>query len=257
MEGYIKLYKKIFKNPIFKDEPMSEREAWIWLLCNAVYRKVRGRYGNFVITLQRGQLVGGSEYLSDIFQWNSSRVRRFVKRLQKDDMIGTQTDEGITVITIRNYSEYQFSHDNSDEVTTIDRLDTDYNKRNNSNNKNIYNVDFEYIWENISVKKGSKKKAFIKFRQLNGKVTKEDIVTKYNYLLSTINDPTYYPHLVSWLNGERWNEEIQLGEQAIRKLNSLGSDHKYNGFIDGKHQFLYDMGFAKEIVCYNSKGEKI
>ena len=257
MEGYIKLYKKIFKNPIFKDEPMSEREAWIWLLCNAVYRKVRGRYGNFVITLQRGQLVGGSEYLSDIFQWNSSRVRRFVKRLQKDDMIGTQTDEGITVITIRNYSEYQFSHDNSDEVTTIDRLDTDYNKRNNSNNKNIYNVDFEYIWENISVKKGSKKKAFIKFRQLNGKVTKEDIVTKYNYLLSTINDPTYYPHLVSWLNGERWNEEIQLGEQAIRKLNGLGVDHKYHGFIDGKHQFLYDMGFAKEIVCYNSKGEKI
>ena len=257
MEGYIKLYKKIFKNPIFKDEPMSEREAWIWLLCNAVYRKVRGRYGNFVITLQRGQLVGGSEYLSDIFQWNSSRVRRFVKRLQKDDMIGTQTDEGITVITISNYSEYQFSHEESDEVTTIDRLDTDYNKRNNSNNKNIYNVDFEYIWENISVKKGSKKKAFIKFRQLNGKVTKEDIVTKYNYLLSTINDPTYYPHLVSWLNGERWNEEIQLGEQAIRKLNGLGSDHKYNGFIDGKHQFLYDMGFTKEIVCYDSKGKKI
>ena len=257
MEGYIKLYKKIFKNPIFKDEPMSEREAWIWLLCNAVYRKVRGRYGNFVITLQRGQLVGGSEYLSDIFQWNSSRVRRFVKRLQKDDMIGTQTDEGITVITISNYSEYQFSHEESDEVTTIDRLDTDYNKRNNSNNKNIYNADFEYIWENISVKKGSKKKAFIKFRQLNGKVTKEDIITKYNYLLSTINDPTYYPHLVSWLNGERWNEEIQLGEQAIRKLNSLGSDHKYNGFIDGKHQFLYDMCFTKEIVCYDSKGKKI
>ena len=158
MEGYIKLYKKIFKNPIFKDEPMSEREAWIWLLCNAVYRKVRGRYGNFVITLQRGQLVGGSEYLSDIFQWNSSRVRRFVKRLQKDDMIGTQTDEGITVITISNYSEYQFSHEESDEVTTIDRLDTDYNKRNNSNNKNIYNADFEYIWENISVKKVVRKK---------------------------------------------------------------------------------------------------
>ena len=33
--------------------------------------------------------------------------------------------------------------------------------------------------------------------------------------------------------------------------------HKYNGFIDGKHQFLYDMGFTKEIVCYDSKGKKI
>ena len=257
MEGYIKLYKKIFRSPIFRKQPMSEREAFIWLLCNAVYRKVRGRYGNFLITLERGQLVGSSDYLADIFEWNPSKVRRYVKRLIKDRMIRIKTDEGITIISIENYSQYQFNVTESDEVTTIDRLGTDDNKRNNSNNKEIYNVDFEWVWKNITVKKGSKKKAFIKFRQLNGQISKEDIVSKYNFLLSTINDPTYYPHLVTWLNGERWNDEIQLGEQAVRKLNRLGSSHKYIGFIDNKHRFIYDMGFTKVTEHYNSKGEKI
>ena len=92
------------------------------------------------------------------------------------------------------------------------------------------------------------------------KLTKEDkkkVVSKYNFKISTINDPKYYPHVSSWINGDGINEEIQIGEQQIRKLHNLGSDHKYNGYINGKHQFLYDMGFAKDLIYYDNKGEKI
>jgi uncharacterized protein YdaU (DUF1376 family) len=123
-------------------------------------------------------------------------------------------------------------------------------------NKTKYTEEFEKVWKELTVRVGSKKKSFTSFNQLN-EDDKKKVVVNYNFLLSTINDPKYYPHFSSWLNGDRIDEDIQLGEQQIRSLNDLGKDHKYNGFIDGKHQFTYDMGFAKDLVYYNKKGEKI
>ena len=123
-------------------------------------------------------------------------------------------------------------------------------------NKTKYTEEFEKVWKELTVRVGSKKKSFTSFNQLN-EDDKKKVVVNYNFLLSTINDPKYYPHFSSWLNGDRIDEDIQLGEQQIRSLNDLGTDHKYNGFIDGKHQFTYDMGFAKDLVYYNKRGEKI
>tara|TARA_R100000234_G_C5001593_1_gene180558 strand:+ start:633 stop:1415 length:783 start_codon:yes stop_codon:yes gene_type:complete len=123
-------------------------------------------------------------------------------------------------------------------------------------NKKEYTEEFENIWKDLTVRPGSKLKAFTGFQKLTEE-DKKKVVSKYNFKISTINDPKYYPHVSSWINGDGINEEIQIGEQQIRKLHNLGSDHKYNGFIDGKHQFLYDMGFAKDLIYYDNKGEKI
>jgi uncharacterized protein YdaU (DUF1376 family) len=123
-------------------------------------------------------------------------------------------------------------------------------------NKNKYSDEFEKVWKELTVRVGSKKKAFVSYNKLN-EDDKTRVVENYNFLLSTVNDPKFYPHFSSWLNGDRIDEDIQLGEQQIRSLNDLGKDHKYNGFIDGKHQFIYDMGFAKDLVCYDKKGKKI
>ena len=123
-------------------------------------------------------------------------------------------------------------------------------------NKNKYSDEFEKVWKDLTVRVGSKKKAFVSFNKLS-EDDKLRVVENYNFLLSTVNDPKFYPHFSSWLNGDRIDEDIQLGEKQIRSLNDLGSDHKYNGFIDGKHQFVYDMGFAKDLVYYDKKGKKI
>lgn len=123
-------------------------------------------------------------------------------------------------------------------------------------NKNKYNDEFEEVWKKLTVRVGSKKKAYASFNKLSEE-DKLRVVENYNFLISTVNDPKFYPHFSSWLNGDRIDEDIQLGEKQIRSLNDLGKDHKYNGFIDGKHQFVYDMGFAKDLVYYDKKGKKI
>ena len=123
-------------------------------------------------------------------------------------------------------------------------------------NKHKYTEEFEKVWKDLTVRTGSKSKAFTSFNKLSEE-NKKKVVENYNFLISTVNDPKFYPHVSSWLNGDRIDEDIQLGEQQIRSLNDLGKDHKYNGFIDGKHHFVYDMGFAKDLVCYDKKGKKI
>jgi hypothetical protein len=123
-------------------------------------------------------------------------------------------------------------------------------------NKTKYTEEFEKVWKDLTVRPGSKSKAFTSFNKLSEE-DKKKVVENYNFLISTVNDPKFYPHVSSWLNGDRIDEDIQLGEQQIRSLNDLGKDHKYNGFIDGKHHFVYDMGFAKDLVCYDKKGKKI
>ena len=217
--GYIKIYKKIFKSPIFRPQIMSEREAFIWMIANAAFVKNKGRFGNFLIELERGQLVGGSDYLSDIFMWNPSRVRRYIKRLQKDEMIDVQTDEGITIISIRNYNDYQFPVETTDNQPTTLRLQTDDNIKNINKPKkdNIYTDDFNYVWEKLSSKVGSKKKAFYSFKKAITKTTKENLIKKYNYLLSTRQDPQFWPMFSTWLNQERWDEKILIGENYLRK----------------------------------------
>lgn len=258
-DGYIKIYKKIFKSPIFRPQIMSEREAFIWMICTAAFIKNRGRFGNFLIDLERGQLVGGSDYLSDIFLWNPSRVRRYIKRLQKDEMIDVQTDKGITIITIRNYNDYQFSIEPTDTQPTSLRLQTDDNIKNinKPKEKYIYTDDFNYVWENITAKIGSKKKAFFSFKKAITDTTKENIVEKYNYLLSTRQDPQYWPMLSTWLNGERWNESVSIGESYLRKKHNIGKEYKYIDTNGKCHLFIFKDGLMAYKQTYDLQGNKI
>ena len=36
--GYVKIARGIFKHTMFKNEPFTEREVWIWLICGGSYK---------------------------------------------------------------------------------------------------------------------------------------------------------------------------------------------------------------------------
>ncbi|MCP3393392.1 hypothetical protein NLM27_32055 [Bradyrhizobium sp. CCGB12] len=102
----------VFDHPKFlHDEPLSRLEAWLWLLSRAAWRPIRLRISGRVIELRRGQLAASTRYMADRWRWKEPRVRRFLHLLKtdlnNDAEIDTQTDAGITVITIRKYDQYQ------------------------------------------------------------------------------------------------------------------------------------------------------
>jgi hypothetical protein len=105
--GVFAVDRGIWDHPIFANEPLTEREAWQWLIGEASFKDRTKRIGSVVLALSRGQVGASLRFMADKWQWSEPRVRRFLKRLKNDAMIDAATDAGITVITVCNYNKYQ------------------------------------------------------------------------------------------------------------------------------------------------------
>lgn len=105
--GFIAVSRGIFEHPMFAPEPYTEREAWLWMIEQAVWREAKVRVGRTWIILARGQLAFATRFLASKWQWSEARVRRLLKRLQGDAMIEVLATRDATLITICNYDKYQ------------------------------------------------------------------------------------------------------------------------------------------------------
>lgn len=112
--GVFAVDRGVFDHPMFKREPLCEIAAWIWLLREAQWEDKRVRVGNSVIPLKRGQLAHSRRHLAREWQWDESKVRRFLLKLKKEAAIRPSYDFETTVITICNYDDYQFRRPTDD-----------------------------------------------------------------------------------------------------------------------------------------------
>ncbi|MCA0961168.1 hypothetical protein [Salipiger bermudensis] len=126
--GTFSVSRGLWDHAAFKREKFTEREAWIWMLGEASWKGRVTRAGDLVVPLERGQLVLSSRFAAKCWGWTDSKVRRFIERLQKLEMVSAKTDAGVTVITICNYDDYQGGGAASDAGPTQDRRRTDANE---------------------------------------------------------------------------------------------------------------------------------
>lgn len=106
--GVFAIDRGLFEHSFFRDEPFTEREAWAWMIGQAVWQPGKRRVGRTVFDLKRGQLVHAIRFLAVKWQWSESRVRRFLERLRNEAMIDALPSSEATLITICKYDEYQF-----------------------------------------------------------------------------------------------------------------------------------------------------
>ncbi len=106
--GVFAVDRRIWDHDILNDKnPLSRREAWLWLLSEAAWKPHRRRVSGRVFNLERGQLVASLRFIASKWRWTEPRVRRFLGLLKSDSMIVAKSDAGVTVITICKYTEYQ------------------------------------------------------------------------------------------------------------------------------------------------------
>ncbi len=118
MSGYIRLYRGWRDCDVFADEPMSEREAWLWLLERAAWKPtVRSNAKGERLRIERGQLHVSLRALETTFGWGKNKVARFLQRLVDAEMIGTASGQSGTVLTVLNYCKYQDERDSRDAET--------------------------------------------------------------------------------------------------------------------------------------------
>lgn len=113
--GTFSVDRGVFDHPLFRGEPYSQREAWLWILAEAAFKPTRARFGRLTVPLQRGQFVHSLRFMARAWGWSPERVRRFVALLIAENMLNTGTVTGTRqlarhfarVLSVCNYDEYQ------------------------------------------------------------------------------------------------------------------------------------------------------
>lgn len=113
-------------HPLLKD---AERfRAWFWLTAKACWKQTPFDVNGKIVALERGQLCASRAQLADAWGWSPSAVERFLARLETEQMIGRETGQGRTIITICNYCKYQDAEDKTGQASeqpTGQRSDSD------------------------------------------------------------------------------------------------------------------------------------
>lgn len=123
MEGYIKLSRKFFSNDLWKEaRTFSSCEAWLDLIQSARFEATprTGSIGGREVSYNRGQYPASIRFLSNRWKWSERRVRTFLAFLKRENMITISQKQGINIITLVKYNEYNNSPDDTANGTTSD-----------------------------------------------------------------------------------------------------------------------------------------
>lgn len=227
MAGTVNVSRDLWDDPTFKDSEMSQREAWIWMIASASWKPRLKRFGTHEISLLRGQLAASTRFMAKAWGWSEPRVRRYLDMLENRRMITRATDAGMTVITIGKYDQYQ-NGPRADDAGTArtpaqERRTSDANhKKGEIRVEEDTNVslsesptirgpsfsDFWSVWPLGKIGKKAAEKAFAKLSQQNRQIATERAVSWCTQWKR--EHPQANPiHPASYLNGERWTDEIQ------------------------------------------------
>lgn len=146
-EGYIKIYRKIWDNPIVTKDP-DHLAIWIFLLTEAKYEQQKSLLGGKTVLLNPGQFTIGRQQISTTTKVNESKVQRVLKSFEIEHLIEQQTTSRNRLITIVNWREYQSSEQqneqqvNNKRTTTEQQLNTpeEGKKERRKEGKNKYNI---------------------------------------------------------------------------------------------------------------------
>ena len=101
-------------------------------------------------------------------------------------------------------------------------------KVSDSESISIYNN----IWEKLSIKRGSKSEGLKFWLRKAREIKPEILVEKYNALCSQADDQKFIPHFATWLNHERWEEELPTKKETNNFGVQPKKSHKdYVGFV--------------------------
>lgn len=119
-DGFIKLSRKFFSNKMWTaSRAFSECEAWLDLIQSARFdaSETTSRVGIHEITWRRGQYPAATSFLAKRWGWSDQNVKTFLKKLKREEMITTDSTQGINVITLCNYDEYNTSENSANQLS--------------------------------------------------------------------------------------------------------------------------------------------
>lgn len=158
---------------------------------------------NQIIEVNRGEIVFSQRNFAKRNNMTRQRLRTFLKKLEKTNMIRLKSNPDITHAVIIEYSTYN-EFKSSQQKPTYNPIIRKKESKNKESNK-----DFDLFWEHYPKKVG-KKKVQDKFNSNNYPI---DLIIK-NIELQKKSDQwqnqQYIPNPETYLNQERWTDEVVI-----------------------------------------------
>ena len=162
------------------------------------------------IKIKRGQFLTGRKKLSEETGLTEMQVRTALNHLKISNDITIETTKQYSIITIKNYDDYQHNDQQSNQQNN--QAITTTNKDNKENN--IYSDDilskFDEFY-NIYPRKIAKQNALKSYARAlkdTDSITILNALKKYKFS----SDTQYIPHPATWLNQKRWNDIQEIKE---------------------------------------------
>lgn len=116
MSGWIKIHRSITNHWLYTEKRVfSKFEAWNDILLTVNYIDAKTIIKGTLYEVKRGQSILSLESWAKRWNWDKSKVRRFLNSLQVDDMLVIKSDTITTRLTVCNYESYQGER-NADET---------------------------------------------------------------------------------------------------------------------------------------------
>ena len=141
--SYIKLFRKILKSPIWKNE--KALKIWLWCLLKATHIEREQLVGQKIVHLEKGQFVFGRNTASDELDMKESTVYKYIKLLEKLQMISIKSNNKFSIVSIEKWEDYQIEELKNNNKRTTKEQQSNTNK----NVKNIYLFLFNKYKEQI------------------------------------------------------------------------------------------------------------
>ena len=148
-KSYIKLFRKLLKSPIWENE--KALKIWLWCLLKATHIERDQLVGQQIIHLEKGQFIFGREKAAEELSMTESTVYKYIKLLEKLQMISIKSNNKFSVVSIEKWEEYQVEELKNDNKVTTKEQQSNTNK----NVKNIYLYLFNKYSEQLKEKKFS------------------------------------------------------------------------------------------------------
>lgn len=125
MSGWIKLHRSITDHWLYTEKRVYSRfEAWNDILLTVNYSQAKTIIKGKIYIIKRGESILSLESWSKRWNWDKSKVRRFLTLLQTDGMIVVKGDSITTHIIVCKYDSYQGDR-HADETPTKRRRNAD------------------------------------------------------------------------------------------------------------------------------------
>ena len=123
-------------------------------------------------------------------------------------------------------------------------------KPSDSESISIYNN----IWEKLSIKRGSKSVGLRSWLKVAIDIKPEILIEKYNALCSQADDPKFIPHFATWLNHERWEEELPTAKE---EQTGFAPQRNYKDYVSFVKRCQHTTFIDKEMVTNMLKDKLI